>query len=70
MTLSIYLPKDFTALFKYKVVFVSMAQTLIHRTYEKLRETNEVERAIFVGFHYEDVDKEGQNFIRKALVHH
>ena len=37
----------------------------IHRTYEKLWEANEVERAIFVGFHYEDVEKEEQNFILK-----
>lgn len=67
VTLSIYLPKDFTALFKYKVVFCFdgadfFAFGRIHRTYEKLRETNEVERAIFVGFHYEDVDKRRAEF--------
>ena len=42
----------------------------IHRTYEKLWEANEVERAIFVGFHYEDVEKEEQNFILKEQKQH
>lgn len=42
VTLSIYLPKDFTELFKYKVVFCFdgadfFAFGKIHRTYEKLR---------------------------------
>src|SRR5699024_2873803 len=34
----------------------------IHRSYERLREQNDVERAIFVGFHYEDVDKRRAEF--------
>ncbi|PTE27170.1 alpha/beta hydrolase-fold protein, partial [Staphylococcus equorum] len=34
----------------------------IHRSYENLRETNEIEKAIFVGFHYEDVDKRRAEF--------
>ncbi|MGY3481324.1 esterase family protein [Staphylococcus cohnii] len=67
ITLSIYLPKDFTELFKYKVVFCFDGLDFfsfgrIHRTYEKLWETNEVERAIFVGFHYEDVEKRRTEF--------
>lgn len=67
VTLSIYLPKDFTRLFKYKVVFCFDGLDFfsfgrIHRTYERLREENKVERAIFVGFHYEDVDKRRAEF--------
>ncbi|WP_436860940.1 esterase family protein [Staphylococcus caeli] len=67
VTLSIYLPKDFTELFKYKVVFCFDGADFfsfgrIHRTYETLREENEVERAIFVGFHYEDVEKRRAEF--------
>ena len=67
ITLSIYLPKDFTELFKYKVVFCFDGLDFfsfgrIHRTYEKLWEANEVERAIFVGFHYEDVEKRRAEF--------
>ncbi|MEJ7219663.1 esterase family protein [Staphylococcus gallinarum] len=67
VTLSIYLPKDFTELFKYKVVFCFDGLDFfsfgrIHRTYEQLRAENKVERAIFVGFHYEDVDKRRAEF--------
>lgn len=67
VTLSIYLPKDFTELFKYKIIFCFDGADFfsfgrIHRTYEQLREANEVERAIFVGFHYEDVDKRRAEF--------
>ncbi|MEB7421886.1 alpha/beta hydrolase-fold protein [Staphylococcus arlettae] len=65
--LSIYLPKDYTALFKYKVVFCFDGKDFysfgqIHRTYEKLRANNEVERAIFIGFNYESVDKRRAEF--------
>lgn len=67
VTLSIYLPKDFSELFKYKVVFCLDGLDFfsfgrIHRSYESLREANEIEKAIFVGFHYEDVDKRRAEF--------
>jgi enterochelin esterase-like enzyme len=67
VTLSIYLPKDYTSLFKYKVIFCFDGKDFfsfgqIHRTYEKLREANKVERAIIVGFHYETVDKRRAEF--------
>ncbi|MBF7017484.1 esterase family protein [Staphylococcus durrellii] len=67
VTLSIYLPKDYTPLFKYKVIFCFDGKDFysfgqIHRTYEKLREANKVERAIIVGFHYETVDKRRAEF--------
>ena len=65
--LSIYLPKDYTELFKHKVIicfdgrdFFSFGQ--LHRKYEKLREADKVEKAIFVGFHYETVDERRKEF--------
>ncbi|MEQ7791641.1 esterase family protein [Staphylococcus nepalensis] len=72
VTLSIYLPKDFTELFKYKVIFCFDGLDFfsfgkIHRTYEKLWEANEIERAIFVGFHYEDVEKRRAEFHPRGI---
>ncbi|EKU48109.1 alpha/beta hydrolase-fold protein [Staphylococcus massiliensis] len=67
VTLSIYLPKDYSDLFKSKVVicfdgrdFFQFGQ--IHRSYEKLRQEDKVSRAIFIGFHYESVQKRREEF--------
>jgi len=67
VTISIYLPKDYTDLYKHHVIitfdgrdFFQFGQ--IHRAYEKLRTNDEIERAIIVGVHYEDVDKRRTEF--------
>lgn len=67
ITLSIYLPKDYTELFKHKVVFCFDGLDFfrygrIHQTYERLRDEDKIERAIFVGFHYETVEKRREEF--------
>ncbi|MDY5059191.1 esterase family protein [Staphylococcus simulans] len=67
ITLSIYLPKNYSPLFKYKLVFCFDGLDFfrfgqIHRVYERLRENEQVERAIFIGFHYETVDKRREEF--------
>ena len=67
ITLSIYLPENYTPLFKYKVVFCFDGLDFfrfgqIHRAYERLRKNEEVERAIIIGFHYETVDKRREEF--------
>ncbi|MCU5746004.1 alpha/beta hydrolase-fold protein [Staphylococcus sp. SQ8-PEA] len=67
ITLSVYLPKDYTELFKHKVVicfdgrdFFSFGQ--VHRKYEKLRKEEKIEKAIFIGFHYQTVDDRRREF--------
>lgn len=67
VSISIYLPKAYTDLYKHHVViafdgrdFFQFGQ--IHRTYEKLRSSNEVDRAIIVGVHYEDVESRRTEF--------
>lgn len=67
ITLSIYLPEDYSDLFKYHVVicfdgldFLRFGR--IQRVYEKLRKENKIQRAIIIGFHYEDVDKRREEF--------
>ena len=67
VTLSIYLPEEYTELFKYQVIicfdgldFLRFGR--IQRTYEQLRKDNSIQRAIIVGFHYEDVDKRREEF--------
>ncbi|GGI38805.1 alpha/beta hydrolase [Mammaliicoccus stepanovicii] len=86
VTISIYLPKEYTDLYKHHVViafdgrdFFQFGQ--IHRAYEKLRSTEQLERAIIVGVHYEDVEgrrtefhpdgsrrKEMSQFVVKELI--
>lgn len=41
----------------------------IQREYEKLRKDNEIQRAIIVGFHYEDVENVVKSFIQKVADH-
>lgn len=67
VTLSIYLPEEYTELFKYQVIlcfdgldFLRFGR--IQRAYEQLRKDNDIQRAIIVGFHYEDVDKRREEF--------
>lgn len=55
VTISIYLPEEYTDLFKYQVIicfdgldFLRFGR--IQREYEKLRKDNEIQRAIIVGF--------------------
>ncbi|MGK9045046.1 alpha/beta hydrolase [Mammaliicoccus vitulinus] len=67
VTISIYLPKDYTDLYKHHVVitfdgrdFFQFGQ--IHREYEKLRTADKVERSIIVGVHYEDVELRRKEF--------
>lgn len=67
VTLSIYLPEDYSDLFKYQVIicfdgldFLCFGR--IQREYERLRRNDEIQRAIIVGFHYEDVDKRREEF--------
>lgn len=67
ITLSIYLPKDYSALRQYKIIFCFDGRDFfsfgqIHRKYEKLRQTKKIDDAIFVGFHYETVDKRREEF--------
>lgn len=67
ITLSIYLPEDYTPLFKNKVIFCFDGLDFfrygqIHRTYEQLRKAGKIERAIMIGFHYETVDKRREEF--------
>ncbi|MGV3274166.1 esterase family protein [Staphylococcus sp. 11261D007BR] len=67
ITLSVYLPEDYSDLYKSKVVFCFDGRDFfrfgqIHRVYERLRQKDEVERAIFIGFHYESVTKRRQEF--------
>lgn len=67
ITLSIYLPEDYSPLENAKIVFCFdgrdfMGFGQIHRVYERLRQAGEVERAIFVGFHYESVTKRRVEF--------
>ncbi|BCU51932.1 enterochelin esterase-like enzyme [Staphylococcus auricularis] len=67
ITLSIYLPKDYSALRQYKIIFCFDGRDFfsfgqIHRKYEKLRQTKRIDDAIFVGFHYESVDKRREEF--------
>lgn len=62
ITLSIYLPEDYSDLYKSKVVFCFDGRDFlrfgqIHRVYERLRRDQAVERVIIVGFHYESVEK-------------
>lgn len=61
ITLSIYLPEDYSEQEQANIIFCFDGRDFlqfgqIHRVYERLRQRNEVSRAIFVGFHYEDVD--------------
>ncbi|UDI78696.1 esterase family protein [Staphylococcus taiwanensis] len=67
VTLSVYLPEDYSELFKYQVIicfdgldFLRFGR--LQREYERLRRDEEIERAIIVGFHYEDVDKRREEF--------
>ncbi len=67
VTLSVYLPEDYSDLYKSKVVlcfdgrdFLRFGQ--IHRVYERLRRDYAVERVIIVGFHYENVEKRRTEF--------
>ncbi|AVP36666.1 esterase family protein [Staphylococcus felis] len=67
ITLSVYLPEDYSDLYKSKVVFCFDGRDFfkfgqIHRLYERLRKHNEVERVIMIGFHYESVTKRRQEF--------
>lgn len=67
ITFSIYLPEDYTPLFKYKVIFCFDGLDFfrygrIHRTYENLRKEEKIERAIIIGFHYETVDLRREEF--------
>ncbi|MEB7434085.1 esterase family protein [Staphylococcus pasteuri] len=67
VTISIYLPEDYTDLFKYQVIicfdgldFLRFGR--IQREYERLRKDQEIQRAIIVGFHYESVEKRREEF--------
>ncbi|GGG88115.1 esterase family protein [Staphylococcus pragensis] len=67
VTLSVYLPEDYSELFKYQVIicfdgldFLRFGR--IQREYERLRREEQIQRAIIVGFHYEDVDKRREEF--------
>ena len=67
VTVSIYLPKDYTDLYKHHVIitfdgrdFFQFGQ--IHRTYEKLRSANQIDKAIIVGVHYESVEERRKEF--------
>lgn len=67
VTLSVYLPEDYSELFKYQVIicfdgldFLRFGR--LQREYERLRREDEIQRAIIVGFHYEDVDKRREEF--------
>lgn len=67
ITLSIYLPEDFTELFKYQVIICFDGLDFfrfgrIQREYERLRKEECIERAIIVGFHYEDIEKRREEF--------
>ncbi|SUM73207.1 putative esterase family protein [Staphylococcus saccharolyticus] len=67
VTISIYLPEDYTELFKYQIIFCFDGLDFlrfgrIQRTYEQLRKNNEIQRAIIVGFHYEDIEKRREEF--------
>lgn len=67
ITLSIYLPEDYSPLENAKVVFCFDGRDFmrfgqIHRVYERLRQQGDVTRAIFVGFHYESVTKRRVEF--------
>ncbi|UXR72191.1 MULTISPECIES: alpha/beta hydrolase-fold protein [unclassified Staphylococcus] len=62
ITLSIYLPEDYLETELANILFCFDGRDFlrfgqIHRVYERLRKQNEVSRAIFVGFHYENVNK-------------
>ncbi len=62
VTLSVYLPEDYSDLYKSKVIFCFDGRDFLrfgqlHRVYERLRKNNDIERAIIVGFHYESVEK-------------
>ena len=67
VTLSVYLPEDYSELFKYQVIicfdgldFLRFGR--LQREYERLRREDEIQRAIIIGFHYEDVDKRREEF--------
>ena len=67
VTISIYLPEDYTDLFKHQVIicfdgldFLRFGR--IQREYERLRKDQEIQRAIIVGFHYESVEKRREEF--------
>lgn len=67
VTISIYLPEDYTDLFKHQVIicfdgldFLRFGR--IQREYERLRKNQEIQRAIIVGFHYESVEKRREEF--------
>lgn len=67
VTLSVYLPEDYTNLFKYQLIFCFDGLDFfrfgrIQRIYEQLREEQSIQRAIIVGFHYEDVEKRREEF--------
>lgn len=67
VTISVYLPKDYTDLYKHHVIitfdgrdFFQFGQ--IHRAYEKLRLNDSIEKSIIVGVHYEDVKNRRREF--------
>ncbi|MCC3696987.1 esterase family protein, partial [Staphylococcus epidermidis] len=67
VTLSVYLPEDYTNLFKYQLIFCFDGLDFFRfgrtqRIYEQLREEQSIQRAIIVGFHYEDVEKRREEF--------
>ena len=67
VTLSVYLPEDYTNLFKYQLIFCFDGLDFfrfgrIQRIYEQLREEQSIQRAIIVGFHYEDIEKRREEF--------
>lgn len=67
ITLSVYLPKDYSDLYKSKVIFCFDGRDFLrygqlHRVYEKLRKNGEVERAIIVGLHYQNVKMRHMEF--------
>ncbi|MHC0552967.1 alpha/beta hydrolase-fold protein [Salinicoccus sp. CNSTN-B1] len=56
-----YIPKNFSDLYKHRVIITFDGQDFfrfgqIERTYEKLREAEEIDRAIIIGVPYPDVD--------------
>ncbi|ARJ51449.1 esterase family protein [Staphylococcus lutrae] len=67
ITLSVYLPRDYSDLYKSKVIFCFDGRDFlrygqIHRVYEKLRKAGEIERAIIIGLHYENVEMRRKEF--------
>lgn len=67
VTLSIYLPQCYSDLFKSRVIICFDGLDFfrfgrIQKVYETLQQQGEVDRAIIVGFHYEDVEKRREEF--------